>query len=153
RAIPQANVNVMRRPDPPCTVARYVVTLARERFPARDPQIAFVEIARAAEAPHDLDEMFVGLDDHVEVDDGFGGEARNGRAADVLYGECQPAERPLENAPERIKCNGPCRIVLHDDDRLWIVHARGGTPLNLGQLRRDFAGLLEQGEEIDHVPA
>ena len=64
-----------------------------EGFAAGNAEIASVLVSQARERVDCVVQVFSRLQQNVNVDDGLGGETRDGSAADVFDGFCQRAER------------------------------------------------------------
>ncbi len=86
-----------------------MLSLARRTakcFTIRDTESALVNVPEIGEAPDRLGYIDA-HDHHIEIDDRLGGEARNRRAADVLYSQDQAAESSLDPRCEDLEALRP----------------------------------------------
>src|SRR5262245_2077968 len=85
-----------------------------ERIATVDAEIALVYVPDRLQPLDDRRDEARVPDNHVDVDDRLGGEARNGRAADVLDGRGH-ACHGIDHAPTQVlELSRPARVVVHD---------------------------------------
>ncbi len=82
-----------------------------ESLASGDAEIALMVVANGPQAPDCLGYRRL-LDNHVEIDNGFGGKSRNGRASDML----DPQADSFEDGPHSARKRGEARTLHYERD-------------------------------------
>ena len=113
-------------------VVPFLARRPTERLAPRDAAVALMHVAQGSKELDRPRQVFAS-NHKVEIDDGFGGEPRHCRAADVLDGDGQPAQSRLRALGQDAEALRPPRVIVAGANSFGLIGSiarHGHNPSN-----------------------